>query len=145
MLKILQANMHQSRVTSPRMLRMNVRIPRNAGATSHFVYIPSQAKYIAILTPKYLQMSSVEGGISSNNDDGNDDNNDVRDDNDDRSGEHVNVDADDDCGNGGGDGDDYGNDNDNTHNKSDDDDDDDGNDDNSKVTIWWRWSRRLWW
>lgn len=53
MLKILKANMHQSRVFSPRMLKMKVTMPRNAGAISHLVYIPSQAKYIAILTPKY--------------------------------------------------------------------------------------------
>lgn len=57
-LKMLKNKMHQSRVTSPLLDRMNVIIPRTAGATSHLVYIPSQAKYIAIFTPKYWHMSS---------------------------------------------------------------------------------------
>ena len=51
--------MHQSLVASPLVERMKVTIPKTAGATNHLVYIPSQAKYMAIFTPKYRQMSSV--------------------------------------------------------------------------------------
>lgn len=60
MLKMLKNKMHQSRVTSPLLDRKKVMIPRTAGAISHLVYIPSQAKYMAIFTPKYWQMSSVK-------------------------------------------------------------------------------------
>ena len=58
MLKMLKNRMHQSRVTSPLLDRIKVIIPRTAGAINHLVYIPSQAKYMAILTPKYSQISS---------------------------------------------------------------------------------------
>ena len=58
MLKILKKKMHQSRVASPLLDKKNVMIPRIAGATNHFVYIPSQAKYMAIFTPKYWHISS---------------------------------------------------------------------------------------
>ena len=58
MLKMLKNKMHQSRVTSPLLEMIKVIIPRTAGAINHLVYIPSQAKYMAILTPKYSQISS---------------------------------------------------------------------------------------
>mgnify|MGYP007058329799 CR=1 FL=1 len=58
-LKMLKNNMHQSLVASLLEERIKVTIPKTAGATNHLVYIPSQAKYMAIFTPKYRQMSSV--------------------------------------------------------------------------------------
>ena len=64
MLKMLKAKMHQSRVASPLLERTNVTMPRKAGAINHLVYMPSHAKYMAIFTPKYRQMSSEKKGSS---------------------------------------------------------------------------------